>query len=285
MRLASVAVKSEVGTVQQNMSTTVSWIKKLTEKGADFILFPELNLSGYTKEIDILENVLSQKETIFYQLKQTSTQNNAAFAVGFPEKIESNYFISHFLFYEGEVVGVHRKTHLGPSEKETFTKGDKIEVFKVGKLNIGMQLCYETHFPEISYIQEKKGANVLAMAFASPKETAEIKLNRFKRFIPARAYDNACFVVACNTQQEESCVKKTSKIPRESTRTFHGLSLIIDPKGKVIQETISEQKGYVLEDCSLEQIEAIKQSRMAYFNKEKRENLFIDYYQKPETKR
>jgi len=268
MKLAAVSSESIIGNVQQNLETTISWIEKLSKKGADFILFPELNLSGYTKNSTILNDVLKQKDAVFKELLNISGQNNSAFAVGFPEKSGEKYYISHFLFHKGKIVGTHRKTHLGSTEKEIFLEGNEIKVFQVGELKIGIQLCYETHFPEISYVQEKQGANVLAMAFASPKESSEIKLERFMRFLPARAYDNACFVMACNLNGET-----------ENGMGFSPLALIVNPKGKVLDETIL---GSSIALADLEQIRKIRQSRMAYFNKEKRTLLFQKYYSKDE---
>lgn len=267
MKLAAVSSKSQIGNVQQNLSTTKKWIEKLNQQGADFILFPELNLSGYTNYSAILNEVVKQKEVVFQELVIVSHQSKSAFAVGFPELEDGKYYISHFLFHQGKHIGTHRKTHLGPTEKETFTEGNEIEVFEVANLKIGMQLCFETHFPEISYAQAKQGANVLALAFASPREDAETKLERFKRFLPARAYDNACFVVACNLQQE-----------LEYSANFPGLSLIINPKGIVLQESISEDIDYKLSEVDVDQAEQVKQSRMGYFNKSKRENIFREFY-------
>nr|WP_321487698.1 nitrilase-related carbon-nitrogen hydrolase [uncultured Draconibacterium sp.] len=268
MKLSAVSSKSEIGNVQQNLSITKDWIVKLDKQGADFILFPELNLSGYTKNIEILDNVLAHKEVVFRELLKLAEQVNAAFAVGFPEKVESRYYISHFLFHKGKLIGIHRKTHLGATEKETFNEGDEINIFEVGELKIGLQLCFETHFPEISYAQVKQGANVLAMAFASPREEAVTKLERFKRFLPARAYDNACFVVACNLDSE---TENLIKIPP--------VALVLNAKGEVLKETTQNS---CISEIGLEQIEKIHQSRMGNFNKSKRASLFQKYYEENE---
>lgn len=268
MRLAAVSSKSILGDVKQNLSTTIEWIEELSRQEIDFILFPELNLSGYTKNIKTINAVLNQKEIVFRELLQLSEQIDSAFAVGFPEKSEEKYYISHFLFHKGKLLGKHRKTHLGSTEKDTFTEGNEINVFEADKLKIGIQLCYETHFPEISYIQAKQGANILAMAYASPKENSDTKLERFKRFLPARAYDNSCFIMACNM---DGVTENKTAIPP--------LALIINPKGEILTQT-KQECSIVATD--LKQTDKIHQSRMAYFNKWKRVKLFQEYYSKNE---
>lgn len=277
MKLAAVSSKSIVSNVLQNLSSTINWIERLDQQGVGFILFPELNLSGYTKNIEILNEVLAQKDSVFEELISTSKQTETAFAVGFPEQANGKYYISHFLFHKGQFVGKHRKTHLGPSEKATFSEGNELDVFNIDGIKIGIQLCFETHFPEISFIQAKQGANVLAMAFASPREDAATKLERFKRFLPTRAYDNACFVVACNLQQGyHSNTQKSEMI-------FPRLSLITNPKGIVLQEAVSEKTDVAISQIDLGQVKGIKQSRMGWFNKSKRINLFQKYYAGKET--
>ncbi len=267
MNLASVSTKNLIGDVEKNLADTTFWIRKLDKLDADFILFPELNLSGYTKNSELINAVLSKKDPVFQELEYISKQVKTAFAVGYPEFNEGKYYISHYLFFEGKLIGKHRKTHLGPTEKTIYSEGNEINVFEVGKLKIGMQLCFETHFPEISYAQAKQGANVLAMAFASPKETAATKLERFKRYLPARAYDNNCFVVACNPNGVN-----------ENNTDFPGLALIFDSKGNVVAEEVLEEKEYVLANIDLEQIQHARHSKMAWFNKYKREGLFKKYY-------
>lgn len=268
MIVAAVSSKSRIGDVQFNLSTTMDWIKKFDAKGVDFILFSELNLSGYIRDIEMLKTVLKKKEHLFASLFEISKNINVAFAVGFPEQEGEKYFITHFVFEGGKIIGKHRKTHLSITEKEVYSEGDEINVFPVKDMRIGIQLCYETHFPEISAIQAQKGANVLAMAFASPKETCQDKIERFKRYIPARAYDNACFAMICNqvTTNERGTV-------------FPCASLIIDPKGKVLSESFVEENEFAVADIDISKINRIKESKMAYFNACKRVGWLRENYE------
>jgi N-carbamoylputrescine amidase len=265
MKVAALSSKCLIGELQKNLSTTIHWIKKLDEQGVEFILFPELNLSGYTKNTDLLDKAILEKEAIFKCLEECSKQCNAAFAVGFPDREDDKYFISHFIFDEGKMIGSHRKTHLSANEKEVFTEGDQLEVFQVKEICIGIQLCYETHFPELSFIQTQKGAMLLAMAFASPKENSEVKAERLKRYLSARAYDNTCYVMACN---QDSVNEKGTLFPP--------VSFILDPKGKVVVEFGQENDEVAWLELDIQQIEKIKQSKMGYFNAHKRVDWLKD---------
>jgi len=55
------------------------------------------------------------------------------------------------------LLGVYRKTHLSPQEKEKYREGDSLNVFHESGLTFGLELCYESHFPEISTVLSLKG--------------------------------------------------------------------------------------------------------------------------------
>jgi len=263
MKVAAIAFHSRVGELEHNLSATKALLCQLANAGVELALFPELSLSGYTKEVPVLKRLQSYQPTVLQDLVHLSEELDMGFAVGFPEELAGHFYIAHWVFYKGALLGVHRKTHLGPSEQEVFTAGHSIDVFSMGKMKIGIQLCYESHFPEISYAQAKQGADMLAYAFASPRETSAEKGARFQRFLPARAYDNGCYVLACNLAQA-------------GVLSCPPLAMVCDPKGKILQMSAEEP---VIETLDKQVIESIKSSRMGYFNHEKREGLLRPFYE------
>jgi N-carbamoylputrescine amidase len=259
MKIAAAYIHAIPGDITANLNQTLALLQQLKKEKAAFVLFPELSLTGYSTAKQDIELALSQKEAVMHQLSEFSKKSNFSFAVGYPQRHNEQLYIAHYLFTEGKIAGIHQKSHLGPNEKKTFSEGDELSVFQTGPLKIGMQLCFETHFPEISYAQARQGANLLAMAFASPNETGAEKSERFKRYLCARAYDNACYVMACNLS---GTTARGAHLP--------GLAMIIDPKGKVLAETHSAGSGYCVADFSTDALNGIYQSKMAWFNHFKR---------------
>ncbi len=268
MKIAAAYHNTEPGKVSANLQETLKMLSCLEKEQVCFALFPEMNLSGYVTSVQEIRELLRYKTEVFGELQQFSKSAKIAFAVGFPEEENEKYYITHFIFKRGEIVGKHRKTHLGPTEKLVFTEGEQIPVFKLGELTIGMQLCFETHFPEISYAQARQGANLLAFGFASPKENAGEKLERFKRYLCARAYDNACYALVCNQSGTTS-----------GGAVLPGLAMIIDPKGKVLAEETKAESGYCIADFDSEAITRIHQSKMAWFNHFKRNEILREFYE------
>lgn len=261
VKIEAVAMESIVGDARVNCYYLEKSLKIASSKGCNLAIFPEMNISGYITDYNMVADFIEQSGFVSQLLCDYSKKYNIAFTSGWPVVEDAKFYIAQFLFFNGEVIGCHRKTHLAGSENEIYTPGNKLEVFSFDGVNVAMQLCFESHMPEISYQQTKKGAHIIAMGFASPRETSEEKLERFKRFIPARAYDNSCFVVAVN----QGGIYKSGK-------QFAPVSLICDAKGKVLNESVSATAG-ACAGINLEQISDIRKSSMGWFNNVKRDDI------------
>ena len=268
MKIAAAYINTEAGNISANLRETLCLLREIEKERIHFVLFPELSLSGYIHSTQEIAEIESHKKIAFSALSDFSKNSELAFAIGFPEFQDHKIYIAHYLFSKGVIIGSHRKSHLGPTEKEHYQEGDELPVFQIKQMTIGIQLCFETHFPEISYAQAKQGAHILAMAFASPKENGIEKSERFKRFLCARAYDNSCYVLACN-------------LAGKTTRgtTLSGLAMIIDPKGEVLAETTTSGSGYCVANFEPDRIEKIHHSKMAWFNGFKRSDFLKKIYE------
>jgi len=281
MKIAAAYNKTIIGNIDHNINSTRDILLKLKDKSIDFTLFPELNISAYIKSQQNLDYFYKQQETTVEKLKNISSTLDIAFAVGYPQKIDRSNYISQVIYYKGDIVATHFKTHLGPSEREIYKAGDALNVFNLAKFKtnnniisasssnfiIGMQICFESHFPELSYIQSEKGANIITFSYASPKETSSEKLLRFSRYLAARAYDNSVYVMCCNLSGQS-----------ENGHKLNGLAMIIDPKGNTVASSTLDNSGFCFTEIDNELLQHIYKSKMAYFNKHKRVDFIKQLY-------
>jgi len=267
MKLAAVSMHTVYGQVTKNIDELARLLNLLDKQAVDFALFPELNISGYIKEPVTLHKIAADEKRILEDITALSKQYNVAFSVGITEKKQSKHYIAQYVFAKGEVFGKHRKTHLSPSEQEFYHPGNQVNVFSIGGVNLGIQLCFESHMPEIAYAQAKKGADVLCIAYASPKETCHEKMERLARFLTARAYDNCCYVVACNMSGSTL-----------NGVIFPGFGMMIDPKGNILCQNQGDDPGFCTATIDLALIDTIKNSKMGWFNNFKREGLLKHFY-------
>lgn len=266
LRLAAVNMCPVFGDIAANLNIVEKWVASVSRQHVQLACFPEMALCGYTNSDAVLGLAISLSSPTMQQLCETAQNYGMTLLVGFCEDNHGKYHISHAVITPDGVRGAYRKTHLSPPEQRVFTPGDAIPVFQHEEWRFGIQLCYDTHYPELSAIQARQGAQILFMPFASPREAPRVKKERLLRYIPARAYDNSCYVVTCNL---------TGAGP--NGQTFGGVALIVDPKGQLLAEHVGPEEGAVVASVSHEEIERIKRTRMGYFLAGRRPDLYREH--------
>lgn len=242
--------------IKANIAYMDKWLNHAVKMGADFVLFPELNVSSYINDPKLHEIWAEKGEEALRELEEISAKHDIVFSAGLP--VDGH--ISQGVWYNGKMVGLHHKIKLGPSEKGNHKAGDKIEAVEADGMKLGINICYEGHFPEISAEYESQGADLLCFPYASPRETPQEKLDRFKIILRARAYDNSCFACACNSIGEYGDGKK-----------FAGVALVVGPKGEVIAECCGYSEAYLEAEIDFAELDRIRESNMGYFRS--KENL------------
>ncbi len=268
MKIAAAYTSSHINDIAYNIKATQEMVLTLAQQSVDFVLFPELNISGYIKSSENLQQFYAQQSQVIAELKTFSQQTNCAFSVGYPQLIDGKNYIAQSIFYRGDIINTHYKTHLGPTEQATYHSGNELKIVNLGNQKIGTQICFESHFPELAFAQTQQGATILAIPFASPHETAQEKIERFQKYLCARAYDNSVYVISCNLTGYN-----------ENNNPLSGLGLIIDPKGNTIATATSPDSGYCIAEIDEQLQEHIYNSKMAHFNQHRRVDLMKKIYQ------
>lgn len=266
MKVAAVNSWSEPLQIEQNLEGIRTLIRQLEDENVDYALFPELSVSGYINSAEMLNQYTPHYSKALLALLNLSVKTSVIFSVGLPIPDVNGWSMGQLTFAKGEIIGRHFKTHLSVYEKETFVSGSDLDLFECATFSIGMQLCLESHYPELSLAYQNKGANLLCFAFASPRETPNEKAERFGMYLKARAYDNACFVMACNS---------TGKTP--SGKDYAGAAMIISPRGKILAQSKGYESNYCITDINKEDIQVIKNSTMSNFPAYRSTHLNLEF--------
>ncbi len=220
--------------IAENTATSVAWIRRaVSENGAKLVVLPETITTGFTP------NMPREK---FYDLVEPldgpSTRAVRAVAkelkawVLFPtyEKGPSSpivYNSAILVSDRGEIAGVYRKTHPFPTERIEgggwTTPGTDLPVFDCGFAKVGVTICYEGDFPELSRILALKGAEVILRPAALLRSFEIWDLTT-----RARAYDNNCYVAGCNIVG-----------PDAGNNYYFGHSMIVSP----IAQKLAQARG------------------------------------------
>ena len=129
---------------------------------------------------------------------------------------------------DGEIIGDYSKMHLysDMDEDAQLTHGDKKEVYNTEWGKVGMMICYDIRFCELSRTYALKKADILVVTSNFPNP----RVNHWRTLLTARAIENQMFVVACN------------RVGPSPMGTYCGHSLIIDPWGDILAEGGEEQE-------------------------------------------
>ena len=159
-RLASVCMRSVVGDTDANLRSILSYARKAKAAGADLVVFPELSLTGYSMTDPPEGMPLDSSEV----LAAASASDGIAICFGF---VDDGRHIAQAVAEGGRIAGVYRKTHLGFMEAEAMRAGRSLDVIPTTFANLGIQLCWESHFPDITRTYAMRGADMVLMPTAS----------------------------------------------------------------------------------------------------------------------
>jgi N-carbamoylputrescine amidase len=264
LRIAAVVMRSVLGDTSGNLNRTATWVQKAASAGADLVCFPELNLTGYSvREVarSIAEPVPGPLTEAVVQMAR---ENGVLILAGLVEKGEDGSIFASQLVAIGEgLQGIYRKCHLSPFEQSLYSPGNAFPVFNFRGATFGIELCYDTHFPELSTLLTLKGAEILFCLHASPRGTPEEKQRSWMRHLTARAYDNGVFVVACNQTGDNN-----------DGLEFPGLAFALNPSGEVIDEDISGDEGILIADLRATELAHVRENRMRHFFPNRRPELY-----------
>ncbi len=264
IRIAAAIFNSIVNQPQKNLARMVPLIKQAKQQGANLICFPELNVTGYSTRTPIEDCAEPVPGPISRHLQQMADASQIVILAGMAEKDKSGrIYASHLVVTPQEISGIYRKVHIAPPELGIFAAGNAVPLFEIEGVNLGIQLCYDVHFPELATRMALDGADILFMPHASPRGTPSEKLNSWLRHLTARAFDNGVFIVACNQNGDN-----------QTGLQFPGLAVIINPSGEIIKKDISGKDGIVVAELKADTLDAVRGHRMRYFLPNRRPEVY-----------
>lgn len=264
IRIALVVQHCPLGQVEANLERAVEWVKAAGEQGADIVCFPELNITGYSTRNAGALNPQSIAGTVTQSLHRLAQQQRLVILAGLAEKGEDDcLYASHLVVTPEGLAGAYRKVHISPPERADFTAGNHIPLFTVRGVKFGIQLCYDTHFPELSTHMALNGADLIFMPHASPRATPKEKLISWMRHLSARAFDNSLFVAACNQTGYNG-----------SDLNFAGVAVFIGPSGDIKDKKIEEGEGVLVVELKADELANVRGHRMRYFLPNRRPELY-----------
>lgn len=197
--------------INANVSKGLQWLKKaVTEYDAELIVFPETVTTGYetglsADELWCLVDDVPGETTNPIQESANELGVHVVWPTYRRGPNEGEVYNSAILIGpDGSILGTYDKTHPAPWERRDcggwVTVGNHADVYETDLGTIGMIICYDGDFPELSRILAVKGAEVIIRASALQRSFDIWHITN-----AARAYDNHVYVVASNLVGSDAC--------------------------------------------------------------------------------
>jgi predicted amidohydrolase len=222
---------------EANLSTIERTARSAAEAGAKLVIFPELFLTGYNQPKKDLHALAEPRNgPTISKACGIAKETGVGLLFGFPERGEKSTFNSAALIDgTGNIVTVYRKIQLfGDVEPTIFERGSKFEVVDFPPFRIGIVICYDIEFPEISRKLTKAGANLIAVPTANMAPYYDVPTT----LVRARALENGVAVAYSNL------------IGTEGGLTYTGLSCIVGSDGMDVARAGRNTEALLLADVS-----------------------------------
>lgn len=246
---------STVADKMENVRTVKTYLEKIKDENPDFVILPEMFCCPYQTENF---PIYAEKEggPVWQQLSGYAKQYGIYLIGGsMPEKdAEGNVYNTSYIFdREGKQIGKHRKVHLFDidvkggqtfKESDTLTAGDSDTVFDTEFGKIGVMLCFDIRFPELSRMMVNDGAKVIFVPAAFNMTTGPA---HWELSFRTRALDNQIYMVGCAPA-------------RDITAGYisWGHSIVTNPWGAVV-DMLDEKEGILLAELDMGYEEQVRE--------------------------
>jgi predicted amidohydrolase len=251
-RTALVQMKSSLHK-EENLAHSLRLIKQAAENNAQLVCFPEFQMAYSPPE---------QKPEALYQVAEKINGNFISKLINSAKKNKINVIATIYeiintnkqnhkvsdtavlISDRGKLESAYRKIHLydalGFKESKKLIAGNIIErPVKTSVGTLGLLICYDMRFPEISRILTVNGASILVSP--SAWVSGIMKEEHWEIMLKARAIENGVYVIA----------------PNQLGNIYSGRSMVIDPFGSTLVD-MGNREGMELVDIDNSRIDTIR---------------------------
>jgi predicted amidohydrolase len=236
MRIGFLQLRPKFGDVKINVRKTKSLLDKVSDAT---IVLPELFNTGYLfrneEELaSLAERVPSGYTTS--ELKKVAKRRRLNLVFGIAQKFKGKYYNSAVFISSKGKVTIYQKIHLFDREKLFFTRGKSFKVVSTGEAKLGLLLCFDWIFPEVSRVLTLQGAHILC-------HPSNLILPYAQQAMRTRCIENRVFAVTANRIGTER--RGTISL------TFTGGSQVVGPRGDVLASAGDRSESLKVADIDL----------------------------------
>ncbi|MFE4082429.1 nitrilase-related carbon-nitrogen hydrolase [Paenarthrobacter sp. YIM B13468] len=226
-------------TLQQYLDHVEGLVKRAAEQQAEVVLFPELastGLLGAVTDHEVTTDTITADywkflpgftEDLVESMRRMARDYNIVVAGGSHNRVAEDGSLRNtaFIAHPDGRIESQDKIHLTPQEHALGARGgDELLVTKIGPFTVGLLICADIQFPELSRYLVHKGVDLILCPSLTWNRRG---IHRVRTGCQARAIENQLYVVM-------SPLFGTSGIPTDSPMFAVGKALVAGPVDKTV---------------------------------------------------
>lgn len=189
------------------------YLRNLSRKGADFAVFPEYFMMPLTahypelSEAEAMQQLAKYTSQVRTKFSDLATRHKINIITGsMPQLRDGRLFNIGFLCHRDGKIDRYIKIHIPPAEVHNWklNGGDKIQTFSTDCGEIGILICYDVEFPELSIQLAEQGMDMLFVPFFTSTQNGYYRVRNCAR---ARAIESESYVLICGAVGNQPQIK------------------------------------------------------------------------------
>jgi predicted amidohydrolase len=224
--------------IEAALNCAIEVVARAEIEGVSLLCFPEGYLQGYlTDETSARRNALDLGSPAFETVLNRLPKSGPMIVMGLIEVEAGRLFNTAIVVDRGAVIGRYRKVHLLSGE-QIFDAGSDSHVFEVAGLRFGINICYDTNFPEAA----RKVADLGGSLIVCPS-------NNMCRLKTAEAFKEVHNSVRGKRCRETGLWLVSADVTGERDgRISWGPTAVLNPAGEVVAQLPLEKTGLLVFD-------------------------------------
>jgi predicted amidohydrolase len=172
VRMTMVTIHARMRSLAQRRAEVLDLVEQAGQAGTDIVLLPECADHHRTHEAVAAHDQGREavRESLGLNLESPWLAQIAALArkhkmVVIPCIVHNDgpktYDAAMVFGPDGSLLGSYNQTHLAPGEMRNFDPGNHLDVISTPFGKLGLFICWDMHFPEITRVYELKGVDIL----------------------------------------------------------------------------------------------------------------------------
>jgi predicted amidohydrolase len=235
--LALGQISSQRENKKENLRKMEEFTLRAKGQGADLVIFPEMCLTGYVVRDQLYELAETIPGPATTKVEELARNSGMYIVFGMPtlsDKTKATmYNTAVFVGPQGLIGTYHKRylpTHSVFEEKRYFRPGYQTASFNTPIGDIGLCICYDLFFPEVTRLTRLAGAKLIISISASPS----VRRSYFETLTAARALENTAYLAYVNLVGVEDGLQ------------FWGGSRLISPTGDIVAKAKYDEEDLIL---------------------------------------